>query len=147
MMETLLANEQPLKYSLQTDEQTPVYETDYNGNIKYYEDSDGNKIPIETGDYEPGYSVPVEFNANISMGGSDTQQDVFGIDVSSYDATILVERDALPITETSLIWYETEPSYIDDKQTIVNWRTADYSVVKIVDSLNFTKIVLKKRVK
>lgn len=146
-MRTLRRNKQKLLYSLQIDELVPVYETDDAGNIKYYTDSDGNKIPIETGDYELGYAVPVEFYANISMGGSDTQQDVFGIDVSSYDATVLVERDSLPVTETSLIWYDTEPTYNDDKKTIVNWRTADYSVVKIVDSLNFTKIILKKRVK
>ena len=42
---TLQSNKQAMKYSLQG-ERVPIYETDENGNIIYYEDSDGNKIPI-----------------------------------------------------------------------------------------------------
>ena len=45
---TLASNKQSMKYSLQG-ERIPIYETDENGNIIYYEDSGGNKIPMETG--------------------------------------------------------------------------------------------------
>lgn len=146
-MRTLRRNKQMLYYSLQSSEKQPVYETDDDGNIVYYEDDEGNQIPIETGEYEYTYSTPVSFFANISMGGSDTQQEVYGVDMSSYDATLLVERDSLPIDETSLIWFETEPTYKDEDKTIPDEQTADYTVVKVVDSLNFTTVVLKKRVK
>jgi len=146
-MRTLRRNKQMLYYSLQSSEKQPIYETDDDGNIVYYEDDEGNQIPIETGEYEYTYSTPVSFLTNISMGGSDTQQEVYGVDMSSYDATLLVERDSLPIDETSLIWFETEPTYKDDGKTILDEQTADYTVVKIVDSLNFTTVVLKKRVK
>ena len=54
-----------MKYSLQG-ERVPIYETDENGNIVYYTDSDGNKIPIETGEYTTGYSQPIPFLANIN---------------------------------------------------------------------------------
>lgn len=59
-MMTLASNKQSMKYSLQG-ERVPIYETDENGNIIYYEDSDGNKIPMETGEYTTGYSHPVSF--------------------------------------------------------------------------------------
>ena len=62
-MMTLASNKQSMKYSLQG-ERVPVYETDENGNIIYYTDSDGNKIPMETGEYTTGYSQPVSFFAN-----------------------------------------------------------------------------------
>ena len=53
-MMTLASNKQSMKYSLQG-ERVPVYETDENGNIIYYTDSDGNKIPMETDEYTTGY--------------------------------------------------------------------------------------------
>lgn len=158
-MRTLRRNKQKLMYALQTSEQTPVYVTDDDGNIKYqgYEDSDGNyiyildkngdKIPQTTGEYEYVYTTPVDFYANISFGGNDTTMEVYGVDTSSYDATLLVQRNELPLTETSVVWFDTEPTYLDEDKTVPNWRTADFQVVKKVDSLSFTTFVLKKRTK
>ena len=45
---TLASNKQSMEYSLQG-ERVPIYETDENGNIIYYTDSDGNKIPMKVG--------------------------------------------------------------------------------------------------
>lgn len=158
-MRTVRRNKQALKYSLQTTEKIPVYETDDDGNIVYesYEDEDGNVIyifdedgnkkPSKTNEYEYKYTIPEEFSANISMGGSDTQAEIFGIDPSGYDATILVSRNELPLTETSVIWFETEPTYKDDEKTLVDWKSADFLVVKKVDSLSYTTFVLKRRTK
>ena len=67
-MMTLASNKQSMKYSLQG-ERVPIYETDENGNIIYYTDSDGNKIPMETGEYTTGYSQPVSCDGNIAMSG------------------------------------------------------------------------------
>lgn len=146
-MRTLDINKQRLLYSLQSTEQTPVYVTDSDGNIKYYTDSEGNQIPLETGEHSYTYSEPTEFYVNMSMGGSDTQAEVFGIDMSAYDATLVYLKDEFPLTETSVIWYDSEPKYKDSNKAIPEEKSADYQVVKIVKSLNGTTAVLKKRVK
>ena len=78
-MMTLQSNEQAMKYSLQG-ERVPIYETDENGNIIYYTDSDGNKIPMETGEYTTGYSKPVSFFANINNKLNEVVWKDFGID-------------------------------------------------------------------
>lgn len=144
-MRTLRKNKQIMYYSLQGGE-VPIYQRDENGDIEYIE-IDGVKIPIETGEYEVGYFPPVKFSSNIAMGGSETQAEVFGIDVSGYDATIIYNKGEFPLTETSIIWFQTKPSYTDAENTVVDSKSADYRVVKIVDSLNFTMAVLKKNVK
>lgn len=62
--------------------------------------------------------------------------------MSAYDAIIVTGKDTIPITETSLIWFETEaPTAANDGST------ADYSVVAVRNSLNQTKALLRKRVK
>lgn len=64
-MITLNRNKQSLKYALQIGK-VPIYETDDDGNIIYIV-IDGNKVPVETGEYEIGYMQPVDFKANIAM--------------------------------------------------------------------------------
>lgn len=144
-MRTLARNRQSLKYSLQTGK-VPIYMRDDEGNIIYIT-VDGEQVPVESGEYENGYSLPVDFKANIAMSGGDTQIAEYGLDVSAYDATIVYNRGQYPITETSLIWFQTEPKFKDDDNTIVDGKSADYTVVKVSDSLNFTKVILKKIIK
>lgn len=138
----LARNKQKLKYALQNSEM-PVYQTDEDGNI-IYDNINGTKIPRETGESDIGYEMPVDFMANIAMSGGKAEAVEFGIDVSAYDATLICDKDAFPITETSLIWHKSEPTYKDIAQTIVEPNSADYSVVKISQSLNFVKYVLKR---
>lgn len=140
-MMTLASNKQSMKYSLQG-ERVPIYETDENGNIIYYEDSDGNKIPMETGEYTTGYSQPVSFDGNIAMSGGEVDSVEFGIDVSGYDATLVVDKGMIPIDETSLIWHTSEVEYKDAEKTIVDGSTADYKVIAVKPSLNTTKYIL-----
>lgn len=140
-MLTLASNKQSMKYSLQG-ERVPIYETDGNGNIVYYTDSDGNKIPIETGEYTTGYSQPVSFFGNIAMSGGEVDSVEFGIDVSGYDATLVVDKGMIPIDETSLIWHTSEVCYKDAEKTIVDGSTADYKVIAVKPSLNTTKYIL-----
>ena len=68
-----------MKYSLQ-DGRVPIYERDENGDIVYIE-VDGNKVPVETGEYETGYSAPVDFMGNISMSGGEAEAKEFGMDI------------------------------------------------------------------
>lgn len=131
-------------YALQGEEH-PVYETDEDGNIKYYEDSEGNRYPILSDDTEIGYYSPVEFKGNIAFSGGEIDETEFGLSVSDYDASLVVEKNAFPIAETSLIWFESEPRYKDNDKTIVDDKSADFRVVAKKPSLNFDKYLLKKR--
>lgn len=103
---------------------------------------DGEQVYIDEGDYTMTYSVPEAFSANISFSGGDSTDVEFGLDMSAYDAIIVCNTKAIPITETSLIWFETEPP-----TTTGDGSTADYSVVAVRHSLNYTKAILKRRVK
>lgn len=142
-MRTLAKNKQKMYYALLNNE-IPVYERDADGNIIYYTDADGNKIPLETGETELGYSEPVEFFGNIALSGGESEAVEYGIDVSAYDATLIVDKNAIPLTETSLIWFESEVGYKDTDKTIVDQNSADYKVLEVKPSLNVSKYILGK---
>lgn len=144
-MRLLRKNMQPMKYSLQ-DGRVPIYERDENGDIVYIE-VDGNKVPVETGEYETGYSAPVDFMGNISMSGGEAEAKEFGMDIGDFDAVIVLEKDAVPITETSIIWHTSPVKYKDEQNTIVDSKSADYAVKRVSPSLNFTKVLLQRIVK
>src|SRR5574344_691175 len=102
LMMTLDANKQKLHYSLQNG-QMPIYATDENGNIIYYTDSDGNKIPLETGEYITGYLKPVSFFANINNKLNEVVWQDYGIDDSTNYAQIVASKDELPLKAGSVI--------------------------------------------
>lgn len=133
-------------YALQGEEHT-VYETDEDGNIKYYEDSEGNKITLESEDTEIGYFKPVEFKGNIAFSGGEVKEEEFGLSVSDYDASLVVPKDTVPITETSLIWLSTKPTYKDNDEEVVDEKSADFKVVAKKPSMNFDKFLLRKLTK
>lgn len=133
-MRTLKKNKQTIYYALNLGRETVSTE---NKIIV-----DGEEVYIDEGDYTMTYSVPEAFSANISFSGGDSTDVEFGLDLSAYDAIIVTDLNAYPITETSLIWFETEPP-----TTTSDGATADYSVVAVRNTLNQTKIILKRRVK
>lgn len=133
-------------YALQ-DAEIPIYQTDDDGNIIYFETQDGQKIPLETGETELGYSEPVEFYSSLAMSGGEAEAQEFGLSISDYNATLLCEKDAFPITEGTLIWTKSKVGYKDTEKMIVDGKTADYMVLKVSESLNFVKYVLKAQVK
>ncbi len=133
-MRTLNKNKQTIYYALKTTKDAE--------NTTDTITVDGETVYIDEGGYEIEYSVPVPFSANIGFSGGDSINVEFGVDLSAYDAIIVTDFKAIPITETSLIWFETEPP--GDKS---DGSTADYSVVAVKSSLNFTKAILKRRVK
>lgn len=144
-MRTLAKNKRRMYYALQSGE-VPIYETDEDGNIKYIT-VDGNKVPVESGENELGYSEPVEFFGNIALSGGDSEVVEYGIDTSAYDATLVTEKGAVPLTETSLIWFQSEVGYKDTAKTIVDGNTADYRVLAVKPSLNEDKFILGKLTK
>ena len=129
---TLQANKQAMKYSLQ-DGQVPIYEMDEDGNIIYYTDSDGNQIPIETGEYTTGYSQPVSFFANINNKLNEVVWQDYGIDDSTNYAQIIASKGKFPLKAGSVIWKKSEVCYKDDDKTIIDETTADYTVKGIAD--------------
>ena len=131
-MMTLQSNKQAMKYSLQG-ERVPIYEMDENGHIIYYTDSDGNKIPIETGEYTTGYLRPIPFLANINNKLNEVVWQDFGIDDSTNYAQIITSKGELPLKAGSVIWKKSEVGYKDDEKTIVDETTADYTVKGIAD--------------
>lgn len=144
-MRTLAKNKQKMYYALLNGKK-PVYELDDDGNpIIDYVDEEENVYYRETGNYEPAYDEPVEFFGNISMSGGESEAVEYGLNLDSYEAVLIVPKNLLPITETSLIWHNTEPKYNADET--VDGHSADYTIVKISPSLNFDKYVLKKVVK
>ena len=135
-MMMLNRNKQKMYYALYGKE-VPIYD--------YYTDSEGNKIPLETGETKIVYENPVEFLGNISLSGGESEAVEFGLNLADYEAILVVAKNTLPIDETSRIWHNTEPTYNEDGT--VNELSADYTVVKVSPSLNVDKFVLKKIVK
>jgi hypothetical protein len=125
-------------YYANQDRVVPIYE--------YYEDEEGNMIPLDTGETKLVYGEPIEFKGNISLSnGGEVEVQEFGLSQADYSAILVTSKNTLPITETSLIWYENEPKKDIDGNT--NEYSADYRIVKISKSLNFDKLVLQKVVK
>lgn len=146
-MRTQNKNKQKLKYALLIGEQDE-YVLDENGDriIEYVTD-DGEIIYRQTGRKELIYSEPVSFLGNISLSGGNTEAVEYGLDMSSYDAVLVVSKNALPITETSYIWHTSEVGYKDIAKTIVDANTADYMVKSVRPSLNENKYILEHLVK
>lgn len=144
-MRLLEKNKQNLKYALQIGE-VPIYERDEEGNIIYI-DVDGQKVPVETGETEIGYDKTVDFRGNIAMSGGEAEAKSFGVDISEYDAILLMDKGRIPIDETSLIWHTSEVKYIDKQNTIVDRKSADYTIKRVQPSINFTRYLLKRIVK
>ena len=143
-MMTLNQNKQKLYYAL-LDNVVPICETDDDGNIIYYEDEEGNRIPLETGDTKIIYSKPVEFYGNIAMSGGEVEVQEFGLNLADYEAILVLDKNTLPLTETSLIWQNTKPKFNQDETLDEN--SADYKIVKINSSNNYDKYVLSRVVK
>ena len=135
-MMTLDINKQKMYYANQIG-RVPIYEE--------YTDKEGNTYPLDTGETKIGYSEPVEFLGNLSMSGGESEAVEFGLDLSQYSAIVVLPKNYINVTETSLIWTDTEPQ--KDVGGNVDGDSADYRIVKISKSLNFDKLVLQKVVK
>lgn len=147
-LRTSRKNKQKLLYSLQGD-MIPIYETDDEGEIIY---EDG--IPVKSGDSFVGYQEPVEFYGNLSFYTGWNYPGIWGVTLNNADAILLMDKNELPIDETSRIWFESEPVvktvnvYDEDtgqmvEKTVTDADSADFSVSRIVPSLNCVRYALK----
>lgn len=147
-MRTSRKNKQKLLYSLQGD-MIPTYVTDDTGEIMY---EDG--VPIKSGDSFVGYQEPVEFYGNLSFYTGWNYPGIWGVTLNNADAILLMDKNELPIDETSRIWFESEPvtktALVYDEKTgkmveitVTDADSADFSVSRVIPSLNQVRYVLK----
>lgn len=135
-MRTLRKAKQKLLYALCTG--TGVeYAVDDEGNLVY--DDNGNPIVIGVGKSE--YGTPVEFYADIAFASGEAEAMTFGISLDGYDSKLITLANEFPITETSLIFQNSTPEYSGGE--LVE-KSADFRVVKVAPSENFTVYLLKR---
>ena len=139
------ANKQKFYYATWA-EKTTEYKTDADGNIIYVT-VNGKQSPVKK-ELPARYTDPIPFYASMNMGGGETITTEFGVAESDYSAVLTTPKGYVNITETSLIWHETEPTYKQSGETqIVDDNSADYHVVKVRSSLLYDRYLLQKRVK
>mgnify|MGYP007038179867 CR=1 FL=1 len=172
-MRTALKNKQNLKYSLIGDAQ-PIYAVK-NGELVFTEVK-GQRVPAKAGYTEPIYGEAVPFIGYITPIGSESYARgnvayarAYGIDISAYDALILMKNGEIPVTETSVIWHKSQPKHkviknvllldsdgeaIEDSDsceaifaadmTVIDENSADYIVKRVASSMNITLILLRR---
>ena len=135
-------NKQAMKYALQGQTIT-FYEKDEDGNLKFYETEDGEKIYYTH--EEIGFSEPVDFRANISFDGGEAQNKEYGFNVADFDAVLLTDRGGYPFRKGDVIWLDSEPK--KDENGLVDSTSADFTIVGVKPSLYTVKYMLKAVVK
>ena len=158
-MRTLRRNQQRMMYALQNGE-VPIYNRDENGeiiyehyedgdgNIIYYLDENGNKIPSETGETEIKFSEPVLFFANINNKLNEVVWAEYGIDDSTKFSQIVADKGVLPLKAGSIIWKKSEIGYKDESQTIIDSTSCDYIVKGVADEgLSVDLFLLQRNLK
>lgn len=146
-MRNLQRNKQELYYALYKGKET-IYKLDENGQkiVAWVDESQNPPVTYyEEDGTKDVYENAVKFKGNIAMSKGDAQAVDYGVSEGDYEAILMTEKNCIPITETSLIWFETVPTmgadgYVDDA-------TADYRVIKLKPSLNQDRYVLAKVVK
>lgn len=101
-----------------------------------------------TGEYDVQHGNPVKCSSNISAAKGETQTRQFGENVS-YDKVIVMDNDAPPIDEYSILWIDTMPELNADGSLAVdsegNVKTPhDYIVKKVAKSLNNVSYAVSK---
>ncbi|SCJ99908.1 Uncharacterised protein [uncultured Eubacterium sp.] len=130
-MRAMLRNKSKFHYALYKGK---IPKTDEYGNV--------------TGEYELVYENPVEFAANISAAKGETTTRQFG-ESEGYDKVIVMDNDAPPIDEYTVLWVDTIPQ-VDTDGALAKSDTGeiitpyDYIVKKVARSLNSVSIAICK---
>ena len=146
-MRTLRKNKQKMKYS-KKGQREPVYVLDTDGNkVVDYVSKEGEVHYLETGSYTNGWSKPVDFFGNIAMSSGEAEAREFGLSIADYNAVIIMNRGEIPLSEGDVIWHNSEVKYEDEEGLSVDDKSADFTVLKVSESLNIVKYVLKAIIK
>lgn len=144
-MRMLAKNMQKLKYALQ-DGTWLVHDYDaYGLPIIDYVDDEGNTYPEPHEEIK--WTNPKELVANIAQSGGEAEATVYGLSVSDFDASIVTVKGAVNLPIGSLIWQNSDVSYRDADKTVLNDKSADYRVLRALESINTTRYLLKAVVK
>lgn len=131
-------NRRSMKYALYQG-QRETYLKDTDGET-VYEEVDGELVPVPDG-MERVFSEPVPFFGTLSFSGGDSEATEYGISVDEYDAKLVALARELPITETSLLFLDSEPEYRDG---VLIPESADFRVIRVTPSLNQTVYLLQQ---
>lgn len=136
-------NKQKMYYSLPGEEK-PKYETDDDGNIIYesYEDAEGNivyylddkgnKIPRETGETESAFSEPEIFYGSIFSQLENAIMRAWGSDNTNNYAVLVVTKNYLPsLKNGARIWRKSQIKRKTDGT--IDETSADYLVSGVLD--------------
>ena len=101
-----------------------------------------------TGEYDVKHGNPTEGYANISAAKGETQTRQFG-ESETYDKVIVMDNEAPPIDEYSVLWVDTVPQLNEDGSLAVDEEgnvltPYDYIVKKVAKSLNNVSIAISK---
>lgn len=101
-----------------------------------------------TGEYDVKHGNPTEDYANISAAKGETQTRQFG-ESETYDKVIVMDNEAPPIDEYSVLWVDTVPQLNEDGSLAVDEEgnvltPHDYIVKKVAKSLNNVSIAISK---
>lgn len=100
------------------------------------------------GESDVQHGNPVKCSANISAAKGETQTRQFGENVS-YDKVIVMDKEAPPIDEYTILWIDTVPQLNEDGSLAVNEdgeviTPHDYIVKKVAGSLNNVSFAVSK---
>ena len=101
-----------------------------------------------TGEYDVKHGNPTEGYANISAAKGETQTRQFG-ESETYDKVIVMDNEAPPIDEYSVLWVDTVPQLNEDGSLAMDEEgnvltPHDYIVKKVAKSLNNVSIAISK---
>ena len=141
----LAKNMQKLKYALQ-DGTWLVHDYDAEGlPIIDYVDDEGNTYPEPHEEIK--WTEPKELIANIAQSGGEAEATVYGFSISEFDASMVMVKGSVDLPIGSLVWHNSDVLYRDADKTVLNDKSADYRVLRALESLNTTRYLLKAVVK
>lgn len=114
--------------------QKTIYYATYQDNIPIM---DGD---YETGEYESGYSNPIEVKMNVSASKGEAIVQPFGTDVSYSKVLCTCDMD-LPIDENTVLWVDIAPTLNEDGSTDTEH---DYKVVRVAKGLQNVLYAIEK---
>ena len=100
------------------------------------------------GEYDIQYDRPKSFFANISGATGKTVTQLFG-ENKNYDKVMIMDNDAPPIDEYSILWIDCVPELDSEGKLALNEHNEmitphDYVVKKVAKSLNNVSIAVSK---
>lgn len=131
--------QQKMFYS-QPDEKITVYKRDKEGQIII---DPKTHLPLKTGENRIGYGDAIVFYNSITSDLTADELAAFGADANS-KAKLTYRNGEYPFITGTRIWRTSEVGYVED---VVNEKTADYEIVKVIKGRNFTRCLLKEIVK